>query len=486
MRKLAWVLPLLFLLTHCIRPEYDKQYVNLPESWRLEADEGTTACNFRWWEQFHDPVLDEMILVALRNNQDLKVAISRVLEFYARYRVVSAELYPFINGNASYLRTKNSIAFDPITPVPVGPTIPGLRRIDNNFQAFFSLNWELDFWGRVSGLSEAAYADLLSQVESRRSVVITVVTSVVNAYIVLRDLDSQLEVSKRTKESRLQSLRLARDRFKQGETSELEIKQAESEVEIAAIRVIEFERDIFKQENLLSILLGENPRSIERGNTIETFQYPLCIPTGLPSELLLRRPDIIGAEANLIALNARVTAARALFFPQVNLTGMYGSQSDHLRRLFTSPAEMWQYGFTAVQSIFNAGQTYYQVEAVKAERDEALFEYRQVILNAFREVNDALISSEKNQELVIEHTYQVQVLKDYLSLANLRYSEGEIDYLNVLDAERSLFDAQLQLVQAQADNFIAIVQLYSALGGGWVVDADSIALSPELCTNEEN
>lgn len=463
------LIALMICLGGCVKPHYQPQYVDTPQEWRLEVDEGDTLCNMQWWQQFQDPVLDQLVLTALQNNQDLQVAISRVFEFYARLGVTNSALYPNITGNGSFNRVESSIAF---------PTVlaPGVGRIVNDYQGFFSLAWELDFWGRVRSATAAAYADLLEQVQSRRAVVVTVVSSVARAYIILRQLDSQLTISKNTLQSRVESLKLAVDRFELGETSEIEVKQAESEVEVAAIRVIQFEREIPIQENLLSILVGENPRSIPRGNAIESFEYPPSIPAGIPSELLTRRPDILQAEDVIVAADARVTEARALFFPQMNLTGMYGNESDQLSRFLTSPAQMWQYGIAAVQTIFDAGKIGFQVDATKALRDQALFSYRQTILNAFREVDDGLVAYKKNRELVKEHTRQVSVLSDYLHLAQLRYNEGEIDYLNVLDAERSLFNAQLDLVQAQSDSFTAVVKLYGALGGGWVIDADQIAI----------
>jgi multidrug efflux system outer membrane protein len=441
--------------------------VKFPDGWRVEADEGTTLCNFRWWEQFDDPVLNSLIIKALHNNQDLRAAIDRVLDYQARFRVVNANLLPFVYANGNYSRSLFSRALPTNDPSAV------LFPILNDYQGFFNLNWELDFWGRVRSASDAALAEWLMQIEVRRAVVVTVVTAVANNYITLRGLDGQLEVSRKTLQSRYESLKLAKYRFELGETSEIEVKQAEAEVEIALIRVIEFERDIPRQENLLSILLGENPRDIERGSPIEAFVYPMEIPTGLPSDLLERRPDIIAVENSLMAANARVTEAQALFFPQINLTGMYGNESAALSRFLTSPATMWQYALSAVQTLFDSGKIWYTVKGAEAQRNQVLAQYRQTILQAFREVNDALVSYNKNKELVAEHQIQVKVLNDYLNLAQLRYAEGEIDYLNVLDAERSLFNAQLQQVQAQADSFQAVVELYKALGGGWVIDADA-------------
>lgn len=454
------------LITSCIRPYYNQQEVDIPSHWRMDGDESSTLCNLRWWEQFKDPVLNDLILRALHNNQDLKVAIYRVVAFYSEYRVVAANMYPFVNGNASYSRQQISFA----VPASFPP------RTFDNFMLYLSASWELDFWGKLLSATEAAWADMLSQEEARRSVVITVVESLANAYIILRQLDSQLETAKKTYESRLVSLQLAIDRFELGETSELEVKQAESEAEAAAIRKIQFERDIPQQENLISILLGENPHPIERGKPIDDFDYPVEIPAGLPSDLLYRRPDILEAEAQLIAANARVTEARALYFPQITLTGAYGSQSSTLSQLLTGPAEFWSYGVNLVQTIYDTGRNYFLVQEAKAVRNEALANYRQVILRAFREVEDALIGYKKNRELVKENEKQVQYLTEYLNLARLRYEEGEVDYLNVLDADRLLFNSQLNRSQAHSDSFTSVVRLYSALGGGWVDDADAIVM----------
>jgi multidrug efflux system outer membrane protein len=479
------LLSLALMISGCIRPHYTPPSIPTPENWRFKSDEGSTLCNLRWWEEFEDPVLNTLILSALKNNQDLRVAIARVFEYRASLGVTNSFLYPHIDASALYSRTKNSLA---LATTPVFPAIPGLPeefglgipRIFDDFQLFLNLNWELDFWGRLSSASEASYYNLLGQIEARRAVVVTVVSSVATSYIRLRQLDAQLEIAKKTFQSRKESLQLAVYRFEVGETSELEVKQAESELALAAIRTTLLEREIPIQENLLSVILGENSRSIERGSPIGNFRYPIVIPTGLPSDLLARRPDIMQAEDNLIAANAEITKAKALLYPQLNLAGLYGAESNLLENLFKSPANMWQYALSAVEPIFNAGKTIFLIQEAKAVYAELLFQYRQTILKAFREVNDALISYEKDRQLAIEHANQVQVLSEYLRLARLRYLEGEIDYLNVLDAERSLFNAELQHVEAQGDSFAAVVQLYGALGGGWILDSDAVALTPEV------
>jgi outer membrane protein, multidrug efflux system len=466
--KYALFLLLLLPLPSCLRARYTPQPVCAPQEWRLDTNEGSTLCNFRWWEQFEDPMLNDLILTAIENNQDLKVAIYRVKEFYAQLGVVGSYLYPTINGVADAQNIKASLRSD--IPIP-----PGVKRVNNNFDMSFNLNWELDIWGRIYNASYASYADWLGQVEARRGVVLMVVTSVATTYINLRALDAQLLISEETLKSRLRSLEIAKTRFDLGETSFLEVTQAAVEVEDAKIAVIELEREIPQKENLLSILIGENPHDIERGVDINNFSYPVTIPSGLPSDLLTRRPDVVQSEDRLIAANARVWESYASYFPKISLTDIYGNQSDQLSELLKAPAQMWFYGINAVQPIFNACRTYYEVEQAKAIRNEALYGYRQVVLNALLEVNNALVKTKMNRELVLERERQVKVLREYFSLANLRYLEGEVDYLNVLDAERKLFSAQLMQIQAQADNFNSVVLLYGSLGGGWVMDADDIS-----------
>lgn len=456
----------LSLVTGCFKPNYTRQYVDIPDSWRVPSDEGSTLCNYRWWEQFNDPILNDLIWASINNNLDLKIAMSRVLEFYARLGIADSALYPSVYGNASVTRNRTSSA------IPLGFPV-NQNHPFNIFQATVNLTWELDFWGRVRAATEAAYAELLESIANRRAVIITVVSSVANAYITLRGLDAQLTIAKMTLKSRQDSLVLARDRFQLGETSELEVVQAEAELEIAAIRELELELAIPLQENLLSVLLGQNPHEIIRGRPLNVFGYPPEIPAGIPSDLLTRRPDIVAAEDQLIALNARVTEVRTLQFPQFVLTGEYGSQSSSLRRFLTSPAQIWQYGVSLAQVIFDAGRIQYQIKAVEELRDQALHNYRQVILTAFQQVDDALAQVEWTKKIVAEHHHQVRVLEQYVNLATLRYLEGEVDYLNVLDSERSLFNAQLSDIQSQADSFNAVVSLYSALGGGWIDDIDA-------------
>jgi outer membrane protein, multidrug efflux system len=445
--------------------------MEMPTSWRIDADAGSTLVNIRWWNELRDPLLSEYIQIALENNKELQVAIWRVREFYAQYQIVRSSLFPQINLEGSALRERfpEGVSFLP----------PNFNPVTDEYSYSFNLSYEIDFWGKFRNASSTAYYEYLAQVENRRTVVLTLVGAVAQAYIFLRDLDLQLKISQLTLESRKESLRIARDRFEGGLTSEIEVAQAASAYEEALAAVVVLERSIPQQENLLSILLGQAPADIARGKDIEQLMLPCEVPSGLPSDLLTRRPDIMQAENLLIAANANIGVARAAFFPQISLTGAYGGDSFELHELFSNPARMWQIGANLLQAIFTGGALIGQLDVAKAQRQEACFQYQQTILNALREVNDALIAYQKTRELVRVNEADVAALKDYLYLAWLRYYEGETQYLTVLDAERQLFTAEIELAQSEGDQFLTLVDLYKALGGGWVIEADNFSLSSE-------
>lgn len=457
------------MITSCVmHAPYERPYVEIPCTWRVDANDITTAINMRWWEQFKDPILNSLIVEALQNNLDLKVAIARVWEYYAILGITAADLYPEINGTATVSRSEVSLK-TLSTPPPVG-----FLRIRDLFKAALNMSYELDIWGKFKSATEAAFANLLAQEEAKKTVVVTLVSAVASSYVLLRQYDKELQISKETLLSRQQSYDLAKLRFEGGLTSELEVKQAESEVQDALAEVKQFEILVPQQENLLSILVGRNPQAIERGRRLSDLKMPPCVPEGIPSEILEQRPDIKQAEYLLASANAQVGEAKALYFPQINLTGSYGSESFELCDLFTGPARTWQYGVSLYQSFFDAGKIYYQVSATEAKVAEAHYHYLFAIQNAFREVDDALIAHQKSLELVQVEAKRVAVLTDYLYLATLQYENGQTDYLNVLDAQRNLFSAQLSYAEAQGDSFLTLINIYKALGGGWVIDADNI------------
>lgn len=471
MKRLApFAINALLLLSGCRNlPQYVSPVMEIPSHFRFSQEEGEARANLDWWQGFDDPVLTDLVIHALQNNQEIRIAAARVLEFQALLGIVEADLLPNIYFDARAHRLESSAAL----PGGIPLTVP---RIFSDFFAAFRLFWELDFWGRIRSATEAAYDDLLSSISARQAVVVTLVQNVARGYFTLLGLDAQLALSQSTLESRLKTLELANIRFQLGETSMLEVRQEEAQVEIAALRILQLQRAIPQQENLLSILLGDPPHAISRGLRLQDIQRNFSIPPGLPSDLLHRRPDLMQAEQELMAAQARISEARALFFPKITLTGLYGRESFELKDFLGHKAEFWDVGVNLAQMVFDAGKIASTVALAKARSCAAVANYRQNVLQAFQEVEDALVTLEKNRELVQEHAKQIKILKDYLRLANLRYAEGEVDYLNVLDAQRDLFNAELAAVATLTEELNSVVDLYSALGGGWVEEADSLSM----------
>lgn len=465
MKCLKYLLTLILLQSCSLAPRYVEPSVDAPEEWRLEANLDSTVANIRWWEQLNDPVLDRLIQEALEYNNDIKIAIYNVRQFYANLEIVSSQLYPQIFGNG--LATKTEI------PLALTPGVTGIRRITDDFRLNVNMLFELDLWGKLRSESDAALAELYAQQEAQKSVVLAIVTGVANAYILLREFDRDLQISRDTLKSRQESFNLAVLRYEEGLTSELEVRQAESEVLNAAARMVDFELLIAKQENLISILVGHAPDYVERGLAIDQWSLPPEIPVGLPSELLLSRPDILQAEQNIRAANAEIGVARANFFPNITLTGFYGYESLELHNLISSLARTWQYGVILLQSIFRGGKLDGELDFAIAAKCQAYYEYEAVVLNAFKEVDNALVSHQTAREQREIQQKRVSVLKEYLSLATLQYDNGQTDYLNVLDAERNLFAAQLDFASAESDVFTTLIDIYKSVGGGWVIDANS-------------
>ena len=512
MKKLCPSL-LFFLLTvssSCtLYPRYERPCTEMPEEWRVPENETSTVINVRWWEQFQDPVLVELIQEALESNQDIKIATARIEQFQAQWQIATSQLYPQIFGQALFSRQRIPRAGGAL--FPVASTGGGEEGADgggaaagdaggagqlmnfsptrspyiNDYLMVLSASYQVDLWGKIRSASDAALSDLLAQVEARRTVLLTVISSVASSYIRLRQFDSQLSISFQTLKSREESLRLAEIRFREGLTSELEVKQAISERDVAAIQVIQYRTFIPQEENALSVLIGHPPEAISRGR--EIYEWGMCpdIPAGLPSDLLEQRPDILQAEEVLKATNFRIGEARALYFPNLSLTGYYGTESSDLANLFTSPARTWQWMINILQPLFTGGRISGTVASVEAQKKQAVYQYVKTILNALREVNDALIGH-KNSKYTLQVQYaRVKDLKDYLELATLQYDNGLVDYLNVLDAQRRLFAAQLELAQEQAQIFLTLVDVYKSLGGGWVIDAENM-LKEEECGKKKS
>ena len=449
----------LFVSGCMVGPDYKRPELDTPADWRVEASDARDLSNSQWWQQFGDPVLPELIDEALEQNKDLLIATARVDEFLGRYGVTRADLFPQVGAEGVAARDRFS---EDVTPVG-----PGVSNPDNIYQAFLTATWEIDLWGRLRRATEAARADLLSTEEARQIVIQTLVSSVALSYIDLLNLDRQLKVSINTAKTRKESEEIFTKRHEAGVVSNLELSQVTSEYQSARARIPEFERAIGQRENALSVLLGRNPGAIKRGGTIADLKLPVA-PTGLPSELLTRRPDIRQAEQDLIAANARIGVARAAYFPTVSLTGFLGTSSREVSDLFDSNSKAWSYAGNVTVPIFTAGRIKGQVAAAEAVQQQTLVNYQRVIQNAFREVDDSLIDQDRTRETLDAQRLQVLALNDYARLAKLRYDEGYSSYLEVLDADRSLFNVDLLYTQTQADLFSALVNLYKAMGGGWI------------------
>jgi len=456
-------------------PKYHRPDVEVPDNWRFSTDEAATYANEQWWKQFNDPVLDCLIDEALQNNNDLMVAIVRVRQFVGQLDIAQSGLYPQLNGTFNPYRQKNSL--DVIS-------FPGTPQIYDLYTCLLNASYDIDIWGEIRSASDAAKADLLGSVETRRTIVLTLVTGVAISYIQLRQYDEQLKISQDTYRSRQESYKLAVDRYLGGLTSELEAKQEEAEMDEALVQVLQYRLNIAEQEDLLSVLIGHPPQSIERGLGIFAFTLPPQIPTGLPSDILEQRPDILKAEQDLISANADIGVARAQFFPSFNLTGFYGNQSLELRNFFTGLATTWQYALNVLQPLFTGWKLTGQLEVAESQKWQAYYAYQQTVLNAFQEVNDALIQHQLSKELLLTQTRRVDALTIALHLAQLQYDNGQVDYLNVLDAQRNLFVSQLDMAQAQSFIFLSLVNIYKALGGGWVIDADRQALHLETAISD--
>ncbi len=455
----------LFLAGCMVGPDYRRPLVDSPSSWRFAEKQVQDTADTMWWEQFGDQVLNELISIALSENKDVKIAAARVEEFIGRYVYARSPLFPQIGATASGGRQLQSeLSFFPLPPTVKNPY--------TLYDANFSLNWEIDLWGKLRRGAEAARAELLGTEEARRGIILSLVSSVSSAYLNLRSLDRQLEIAKDTAERRRDSYRIFALRFARGFASELELNQAKSEYDQALSTVPVIEKSIAQQETSLSLLLGRNPGPVRRGLSIDQLGLP-AIPAGLPSSLLTRRPDIRQAEQNLIAANARIGVARAQFFPSISLTGLFGWESTDLSNLFSNAARTWNWTVPLNQPIFTGGALSGQLKASEAVHKEILLQYQAIIQRAFGEVEDALINQRRTRQQLEALFLQVQDLREYARVARLRYVNGYSNYIEVLDAERNLFNAELNYTQTQATLLQALINLYKAMGGGWVMKADS-------------
>ena len=453
----------LALLAGCtVGPDWQQPKVDSPPAWRIDAAQAAELANARWWQAFGDPVLDQLVDESLRNNRDLVQAAARVDQFLGTLRSTRSQLYPQIgyNGAVSRNRASENNGFAP----------PGDRNY-SLYEAALGASWQIDLFGRVRRQAEAAQAQVYASEQGRRGVVLSVVSATATAYIGLRALDRQLEIARATEENYGRSLRLFEARHRRGVVSEVERSQVESQYRQAQAAIPSFERQVAQQENLLSVLLGRNPGDIPRGKRIEELLDP-AIPPGLPAVLLERRPDILQAEQNLRAANATIGIAKSLYFPTLSLTGFLGLSSTSLSDFAKSSSGTGAIAAALAGPIFTFGGIEGQVASAQAGEREALGFYQQVVLNAFREANDALVGVQKLREEYDALAKRTIALRTYARLSRSRYEGGATSYIEVLYAENELFTAELAGISTLAQRHAELVNLYKALGGGWVDGVD--------------
>ncbi len=468
-RKFSFLLLIVFFAAGCaIGPDYKRPAIDVPQAYRYGDTQGKPeAADSEWWKQFNDPVLDQLIAEALVNNKNVRIAAANVERAAGALTTTRSAFFPQITYNGTSERTqisKNSLTVPTQNPY-------------NNYQALGGASWEIDLWGRIRRLTESARASLYATMEARRGIVLSLTAEVASSYIQLRALDEQFVIAQDTLKTYKESVRIFELQNKYGQVSGMTVEQARSQYETAASQIPQIEVQIAQTENALCILLGRNPGPVERGLKLSELRTP-PVPAGLPSELLERRPDVLQAEQNLIAANAQIGAAKAQFFPRISLTGNAGWTSEELSNLFIGPSAAWNYAGTVTGPIFTGGSLLGQLTQAKAQQQSALFAYQQAIQNAFADTENALISRQKVQEQFVAEQKKVAAYKEYARLAGLQYNGGYTPYLTVLNAQQQLFPAELSAVQTNATALISVVNLYKAMGGGWVAKAEELTKGP--------
>lgn len=449
------------LLSACaMGPDYSRPDIPVTDSFRMAGEEKDlpSLADMPWWELYRDEALQKLIRISLEENKDLERAVATVEEFEARLFIARTDYAPQMTATANGPVVRRG-----------GVRFPGFAN-PFNYYLQGNLAWEIDVWGRIRRSNEAARADLLAREDNRRAIVLQLVGGVAQSYFDLRQFDLQLEIAERTLKAWNESVRISQARHRQGLIDRLDVEQFQAERENAAARIADLKRQMIQKENELSVLLGRNPGQIPRGLSLTGQMMPPVVPAGLPSELLQRRPDIVQAEQQLAAATARIGAAKADRFPKISLTGTLGIANPSLSKLFTPGGDFGVLGPGLTGSLLNAQALGFQQDAAEAQARQAVAQYKQTILVAFKEVEDALVGVSTAREQEAAQDRQVNALQAALRLANLRYKGGLANYLDVLIAQRNLFDAELSLASTRRFYLTSVVQLYKALGGGWSLE----------------
>lgn len=448
-------------------PDYARPEAPVPEQFRFAPEESAKTADTAWWQLFGDPALENLIDEALANNQSVKIAAANVEAAMGIVTTTASGLYPQLGAGLVGMRRE---APDDTRGLSFGDN-PQSR-----YRVYAAASWEIDLWGRVRRQLESAEATLQANVEARRGVVLSLVAQLATLYFELRGLDEQLEIAERTRASYAEAVRLFELQFQHGVVPELTVAQARSQYETAAAAIPEIERRIAALENAISVLAGRNPGPVARGLRLAEISMP-AVPSGLPSEVLERRPDLRQAEQELIAANALIGAAKAQYFPSISLTGLFGYASENLSKLFDPGSQAWAFLGNVSGPIFTAGRIEGDVALAEARQKAALASYRLAIQNAFADTENALVSRRTILEQFARERARVDSYRDFLRLSRLQYDGGYTPYLTVIFAETQLFPAELNATQVQAATFQAIVAIYRALAGGWVDVADRMTVA---------
>jgi multidrug efflux system outer membrane protein len=460
LKKLFFCVTTLSLAGCAVGPNYKRPSANAPARFRdaLIQVSTNTLADLPWWSVFKDPALQDLIRIGLTNNYDLRIALARIEQARALQAQARSQFLPQVGYEGEANRGRNEFLG---TPTPNG------GQTMNSYLGGFDALWEIDLWGRVRRMNEAARANFMATQEGRRAVRISVVSGVAKAYFELLELDDQLAIAKRTRDSYERTFKLFDDQHSGGLASNLELSRAKLALRSVSANIPEIERQIALKENEINALLGRNPGPVPRTSTLFTQELPLETPMCLPSTLLERRPDVRAAEQQVRAANAGIGVAVGDFFPRIGLTTFYGGTSTELHDLVSSGANIWSAAASAAGPLFTGGRLTGRYREAKAACEEAKLQYQDTALNAFREVSDALISRRRFDEERTEQTEAVIAGRDAVAVATDRYKEGKASYYEVLEAQQQLFPAENVLSHIEAARRLAVVQLYKALGGGW-------------------
>ncbi|MGL1888297.1 MAG: efflux transporter outer membrane subunit [Reichenbachiella sp.] len=449
---------LIAILASCkMGPNYKSPEMVVPEEYNHAVNKVDSMGEIKWWKMFNDPVLDSVILVALDSNRDLRIAFNNIEQARLQYKIQKANLYPDLNatGNGSYGNY-------------------GGFRLESPTESYFvgaQLSWELDVWGKLRRLNEAELAEYLATEYGYYNYRLMMVSEVANIYFRLREMEASIDIANQTLALRDSSLNLIQERYNKGVVAEIDLNQAQIQQAIAAYAVPLYERGYRQTEHALSVVLGMNPRPLVSSISLDSLSVVKDIPVGLPSEILLRRPDVLAAEQEIIAQNARIGAAQANRFPSISLTGV-GGISNGLQAFNAGAGAAWNAGLNLFGPIYNWGKNKRQVEIEKIRTESTYFNYEQVVFNAFREVEDALVAIETLQREIVARENHVRAATNAQYLSGERYDKGVTSYLEYLESQRQAFEAQLGLTSVRSELLSSYVMLYKSLGGGWITEKE--------------